>query len=205
MTTPKILVVEDEAIIAMEISLRLKQMGYEVAGTAARGGEAMEAAMKTMPDLVLMDIMLKGPLDGIETAARIRELHGIPVVYLTAYADNATLARAQITEPYGYILKPFQERELKAAVEMALYKSRTERERKKLIGDLQSALAEIKTLRGLVPICSYCKKIRRDDNTWQRIEEYVQERSDAVFSHGVCDECADKVVSAEERKEDREP
>ncbi|MDH4162271.1 MAG: response regulator [Nitrospirota bacterium] len=200
MTTPKILVVEDEGLIAMEISDRLRKLGYTVTDTVATGEEALAGTTRTKPDLVLMDIMLAGAVDGIETAARIRDRLEVPVVYLTAYADNATLARAQVTEPYGYVLKPFQERELKAAVEIALYKSRMEQERKKLINDLQSALAEVRTLRGIIHICPSCRRVRLDDNSWQRIEQYVQERTDAVFNNGICDTCGNGAASGEDRR-----
>lgn len=195
MTKQKILVVEDESIIALDIAERLRRLGYEVTATAVSGDEAMDAAIRTRPDLVLMDIMLPGAVDGIEAAARIRDRLEVPVVYLTAYADQATLARAQVTEPFGFILKPFQERGLKAAVEIALYKSRIERERKRLIDDLQSTLVKIKTIRGILPICPHCMRIRQDDNSRQPIEQYVQERTDAVFFHRVCEECSEGPIS----------
>jgi two-component system cell cycle sensor histidine kinase/response regulator CckA len=122
----RILVVEDEAIVAMDISVRLRALGYEVVGSAATGAEALEIAEATRPDLVLMDIMLRGGMDGVEAAQRIREATGAPIVYLTAYADDSTLRRAKVAEPLGYLLKPFEERELRTTIETALYKHRTE-------------------------------------------------------------------------------
>jgi two-component system, cell cycle sensor histidine kinase and response regulator CckA len=122
----RILVVEDEAIVAMDISVRLRALGYEVAGPASTGVEALELAEQTRPDLVLMDIMLRGGMDGVEAARRIREATGAPVVYLTAYADDSTLRRAKVAEPLGYLLKPFEERELRTTIETALYKHHTE-------------------------------------------------------------------------------
>jgi two-component system cell cycle sensor histidine kinase/response regulator CckA len=122
----RILVVEDEAIVAMDISARLRVLGYEVVGPAPTGEEAVELAERTRPDLVLMDIMLRGGIDGVEAALRIREATGAPVVYLTAYADDSTLRRAKTAEPLGYLLKPFEERELRTTIETALYKHRTE-------------------------------------------------------------------------------
>jgi two-component system cell cycle sensor histidine kinase/response regulator CckA len=121
-----ILVVEDEAIVAMDISVRLRALGYEVAGPASTGADALELAEATRPDLVLMDIMLRGGMDGVEAARRIRETTGAPIVYLTAYADDSTLLRAKVAEPLGYLLKPFEERELRTTIETALYKHRTE-------------------------------------------------------------------------------
>jgi PAS domain S-box-containing protein len=122
----RILVVEDEAIVAMDISVRLRALGYEVVGPASTGADALELAEATRPDLVLMDIMLRGGMDGVEAAQRIREATGAPVVYLTAYADDSTLRRAKVAEPLGYLLKPFEERELRTTIETALYKHRTE-------------------------------------------------------------------------------
>ena len=127
MAKARILVVEDDNIIVMELEDRLQRLGYTVCATMASGEEALEKAEEMHPDLVLMDIRLKGAMDGIEAAAAIRARFDIPAVYVTAYADKDTLQRAKITEPYGYIIKPFEERELHIAVEMALYKHNMER------------------------------------------------------------------------------
>jgi diguanylate cyclase (GGDEF)-like protein/PAS domain S-box-containing protein len=126
MSKARIMVVEDEGIVAMDIKLRLTSMGYEVVGHATSGGQAIRLASDTQPDLIMMDIKLKGPMDGIETAEQIRSQKDIPIIYLTAFADESTLQRARITEPSGYILKPFQERELAIAIDMALYKHQME-------------------------------------------------------------------------------
>ncbi len=122
----RVLVVEDEAIVASDIQNSLSRLGYTVPGIAADGGQALKAAQSMNPDIVLMDIRLKKGPDGISTAQKIREGLSIPVVYLTAYADDSTLKRARKTEPYGYILKPFAEGDLKAGIEMALYKHASE-------------------------------------------------------------------------------
>ena len=116
MTNAQILVVEDEGIIAKDIQNILKSMGYAVPAIASSGEGAIKKAAETFPDLVLMDIVLGGHMDGVEAAEQIRDRFDIPVVYLTAYADNKTLQRAKITEPYGYILKPFSERELHTTI-----------------------------------------------------------------------------------------
>jgi PAS domain S-box-containing protein len=118
----RILIVEDENIVAVDIKDRLEYLGYTVSEHATAGQEAIMKAGETSPDLVLMDIMLKGDMDGVEAAEQIRLNFDIPVVYLTAYADVKTLERAKITEPYGYILKPFEEREMRTTIEMALYR-----------------------------------------------------------------------------------
>ncbi len=120
MAKARVLVVEDEGIVARDIAMTLKSLGYAVPAITSSGEEAVKQAGEVHPDLVLMDIRLKGDMDGIQAAEEIRTRFSIPVVYLTAYADNNTLQRAKITEPYGYILKPFQERELYTSIEIAL-------------------------------------------------------------------------------------
>jgi two-component system response regulator AtoC len=127
MTIPKILIVEDEFIVARDLKKRLAQFGYEVAGTVASGEEAIIAAEERRPDLVLMDIMLEGNIDGIEAAKSIRDKLNIPVIYLTSHSDDVLLQRAKVTSPFGYLIKPFEVRELQATLEMALYKSDMER------------------------------------------------------------------------------
>ncbi|MCB9248899.1 MAG: response regulator [Ignavibacteriales bacterium] len=126
MDKSKILVVEDEVIIAMEIAERLKAMGYEVTRIVSNGQMAIENAIKEEPDLILMDIMIQGDMDGIETATKIRTLSDIPVIYLTANADESTLQRAKVSDAFGYLIKPFEERELNTTIEMALYKHKME-------------------------------------------------------------------------------
>ncbi len=127
MTQPRILIVEDDPIIVMDMDDRLRNLGYQVCGDAATGVAAVDMAMSLRPDLVLMDIRLQGAMDGVEAAAHIRARLDVPVVYITAYADPHTLSRARITEPYGYVIKPFTERELHTAVDIALYKHQMER------------------------------------------------------------------------------
>jgi signal transduction histidine kinase len=122
----RVLVVEDEHLVALDIQLRLTRMGY-VPVVAFTGSEALARAAEEAFDLVLMDIRLKGAMDGIEAATAIRAAHDVPVIYLTAYADNPTVERARMTEPYGYLLKPFQDRELKATIQIALQRHASER------------------------------------------------------------------------------
>ncbi len=126
MSKANILVVEDESIVAADLQDRLKAMDYEVVGIAASGEDAVKKAVETHPDLALMDIVLKGEMDGVEAAERLRDDLNIPVVYLTAYTDSKTLERAKVTQPYGYIVKPFDERSIQASIEMALYRHKME-------------------------------------------------------------------------------
>src|ERR1022692_373280 len=123
----RIFIVEDERIVAEDIRMTLESFGYAVAGLAASRDQALAEIRRTSPDLVLMDIVLKGPGDGVETARLVREQFDIPVVFLTAHADNATLHRAKVTEPFGYILKPFEGHELYSGVEIALYRHQVEK------------------------------------------------------------------------------
>lgn len=122
MAKSNILVVEDEAIVSKDIQNSLVKLGYTVVGAAATAEKAIELVREQHPDLILMDIMLKGDLTGIDAAEAIRKEFSIPVIFLTAYADEATLEKAKVTEPYGYIIKPFKEIDLQTTIEMALYK-----------------------------------------------------------------------------------
>ena len=193
MSPSRILVVEDELIIADDIQRTLDRLGYYVCAHVETGEEALQKAKQEKPDLVLMDIKIKGYIDGIETADQIRTYLDIPVVYLTGMSDEKTLARAKITEPFGYVIKPFKDRELHAVLEMAFYKHQMEEERARLINELQTALAKVKTLSGLLPICASCKKIRDDEGYWHQVEIYIRDHTEAEFTHGICPECVKKL------------
>ncbi len=315
--SPSILVVEDEGIVARDLSQRLTHLGYRVPAISMTGEDALKQAATLRPDLVLMDINLRGGIDGVETASRLRQKHNLPVIYLTAYSDSSTLDRAKQTEPYGFLLKPFVEPELHAAIEVALFKHgreienearsprsnvtvnaapdgvllldmdgticelnpaaesilgyqtkdlagksfvekvisfewygwfnqeleefragrktqgdlwmeihalrhdattfpaettinvieakgqrwlvvfmrdisrrrRFEQEVDKLIRSLQSSLSNMRTLRGMITICTTCKKIRDDRGDWNSLERYLMSRTPATFSHSYCPDC----------------
>ena len=127
MASARIMLVEDERIVALHLQQQLKKLGYNVIAAATRGEEALAQIEADSPDIVLMDINIEGDMDGIETAARIPASYHVPVVYLTAYSEEATLERARATKPYGYLLKPFSERELHATIQMVLERSQTEK------------------------------------------------------------------------------
>jgi PAS domain S-box-containing protein len=312
-TGRQILVVEDEAIVAKNLENGLRRLGYTVTALVDSGPEAIGLAGEARPHLVLMDIRLKGEMDGVTAAGEIRTRFGIPVIYLTAHVDDATLQRAKATEPLGYIVKPFRMEDLQSSIEMALYKhemeqrlraseeryrmlfdhaydaviledanreildanraacelfgyardeligrqagdpesamaqarsplllitnpasvvdmpyetvaqhrtgrqvpvelttaplraggqplhltiardisrrKQAEEERERLILQLQEALARVKTLSGLLPICAACKRIRDDQGYWTQVEVYVRDRSEAEFTHGICPDC----------------
>ena len=143
MTPARILIVEDEAIVALDLRMRLTRLGYSVIDSVGLAEVAIEIAEQQRPDLTLMDIRLRGEMDGIEAADVIRTKMGLPVVYLTAHADDATVDRARVTEPFGYILKPFDERELRTVIEMALYKHGAERKLRESERRFATTLASI--------------------------------------------------------------
>jgi len=128
MSKINVLVVEDESIVSKDIQHSLKKLGYNILGASATGEKAIELASSERPDVVLMDIMLKGEMNGIEAADRIKKDLSIPIIFLTAYADELTLSKAKLTQPYGYILKPFKEIDLHTTIEMAIYKHTKEQE-----------------------------------------------------------------------------
>jgi len=324
MPKASILIVEDEAIVAEDLSRKLRRLDYEISAVCPCGEDAVVLAREERPDLMLMDILLAGAMDGVAAAERIRHECDIPVIYLTAHSDPATLQRAKLTEPFGYILKPFQEMELETHIQVALHKHQAEREvrqqrallsvtlnsigdgvvttdasgkitslnalaealtgwtnaeathrpfgevlkiideksgqpapdfaervlkegkvielaanmtlitragrqtaiedsaapirdsrgqvlgvvmafrdvterrrlekeREQLIADLQKALADVKTLSGLLPICCSCKNIRDDTGYWKQIELYIRDHSNANFTHSICPECTKKL------------
>ena len=122
----KILIVEDESIVAFDLKRMLLNLNYDVLDIVTSGEKAIRKAVEEKPDLIVMDVMLNGPITGVEAAARIKGVMNVPIIYLTAYADTETLRSAKVTEPYGYILKPFEEKVLLSTIEMAIYKNRME-------------------------------------------------------------------------------
>lgn len=188
----KLLVVEDEALVAEDIADHLRKLGYNVVGVIDNGEEAVRQAFALMPDLVLMDVQLRGGMDGTEAARQIRVSCGRPVIFLTGHSDPSVIKRAKESEPYGYILKPFGERELLVQIEMALYRHQMEMERAQLKRELEIAHENLRTLHGLLPLCAGCKKIREDDGYWSKLEDYFAEHANVEFTHGFCPDCESK-------------
>ena len=139
--THRVLIVEDEGLIAHDIAARLELLGYKVVDTVSTAAEAVEMAPKA--DVVLMDIRIDGPKDGIEAAREIREKHHVPVVFLTAHADRSTLDRAKITGPLGYLVKPLATASLQTAIEIAVYRHRMERSLEEQEAWLRTTLASV--------------------------------------------------------------
>lgn len=189
MAQSKILIVEDEWLIADVMQDGLEYAGYTVVGIASSGKDAVALAATQQPDLVLMDIMLKGDIDGTETAVLIHDQFNIPVIYLTAYADENSIERARKTGASSYLVKPVGMHQLVPMIEVVLAKADAERIRDKLIQELQAAQEQIKILRGTLPICASCKKIRDDAGYWQQVETYIRQHSEAEFTHGLCPDC----------------
>lgn len=159
MAKTSVLVVEDESIVAKDIQNSLKKLGYTVPSVENSGEDAIDAAGQYSPDLILMDIMLKGEISGIEAADQIRKRYQIPVIFLTAYADESTLSKAKVTEPYGYIIKPFKEIDLHTSIEMALYKHGKEQEVKKE-RDLYSSIVLDKSVEDCIFVKSNSRLVK---------------------------------------------
>jgi len=162
-TAPQILIVEDEAIVASDISNTLQVLGYAALAVASSGESAIELATAKRPDLVLMDIRLKGSIDGVRAAREISDRLGIPVVYLTAHADERTLRRAKATQPFGYVLKPFDERDLHVAIEIALDRSQKHETLQRLA--TVDDLAGVYNRRGFLSLANQHLKLARRTRT----------------------------------------
>jgi PAS domain S-box-containing protein len=304
----KILIVDDDIIVANELEKTLTGLGYEVAGMASSGDGAIAMTAQVEPDLVLIDVSLRGDTSSVVAANELQEQRKIPVVFLIAETDEASLRPAGVAEPYGYVIKPFTQRELRANIDLALCRydaaraaremedrfftnsidmlcfldfsgyfkrlnpawertlgytrkelmsrpfiefvhpddrertlkqnaqvkgggkalafenrylckdgsfrwfhwnaasdssekviysvarditasKQAEEEREKIVRELQATLAEVKTLRAILPICSYCKKVRDDENYWHNVETYISRHTSTRFTHGICPSC----------------
>ncbi|MBN2413737.1 response regulator [candidate division KSB1 bacterium] len=184
----RIMVVEDEFIVSMEIQDRLKGLGYSIAYAAASGEEAIVKAGETQPDLVLMDIMLKGKIDGVFAAEQIKNRYDIPVIYLTAHSDEATLTRAKVSEPFGYLIKPFDERALHTTIEMAFYRHDMERKLKQSeqwlsivlnsIGDAVIATDTEGMIKFINPLAESLTGWKHDEALNQKINQIFNIRDD---------------------------
>lgn len=196
-TDLNILVVDDDPDILFATARLLRKAGYPVA-EAESGVTALRRVREIHPDLVLLDVVLPDT-DGYEVCRTIKTDEKLKNTYVILLSGSKTGTDDQSEGleigADGYVARPVSNRELLARVQSMMRIIRAERDRDRLIGELQEAMARIKTLGGLLPICSYCKKIRDDKGYWNQVENYVQEHSDAQFSHGICRECADKHYS----------
>ena len=185
----RVLVAEDDFLLSQEIARSLEKIGYEQVGSASNGAEAVELARSLHPDVILMDIKMP-KLDGLEATRRIQEDTPTPVVLLTAYESRDLVEKAGEAGVAAYLTKPPKSAEIKRAVTIALARHNDLMELRRLNRELENALAELKTLRGVIPICANCKKIRDDQGYWQQIEAYIRDHSEADFTHGICPDCS---------------
>ncbi len=188
MDKTRIMIVEDEGIVALDIARQLMDMGFEVVATASSGEEAVEKVGEHHPDLVLMDVVLSGTMDGIQAADIIRSRSDIPIIFLTAHADQKIVDRAKGIYPLGYILKPFEFNALRIAVEMALYISRADRERRKAVDALHETLKQLETRVRERTIeleetnIAMRVLLRKENKEQQRIEDSLQSNVDQLVT-----------------------
>jgi signal transduction histidine kinase len=185
MAMTRIMLVEDEVIISRDVQRTLEKLGYVVCAAATSGEEAIAAALAVKPDIILMDIMLHGAIDGVDAAREIRSRLDVPIVFLTAFADDKILERAKLTRPYGYLIKPFEDRELHSTIEMAVYKHRTEdalnKQREKFISVL------IHDMKGpLLAISGYVRRLSegraKSDEERMRVCGIITDAADSMLA-----------------------
>jgi AmiR/NasT family two-component response regulator len=195
----RVLVVEDDYLVREMIQGLLEEVGFSFAGGVADGQEAVEVTRMLKPDLVLMDIALP-TIDGIEATRRIQEQCPTPVVALTAFESPDLVSRASKAGVGAYLVKPINPQELERAITIAVARFNDMMELRRLNTELQArttalenTLAEIKVLKGLIPICAYCKKVRDDRGYWEKVEVYLKNNSEAEFTHCFCPDCCQKL------------
>jgi DNA-binding response OmpR family regulator len=189
-----ILVVDDDPDIARFVEVNLRSAGYDVS-VASDGEEALEKAATLRPDLVLLDVMMPR-IDGFEVAQRLRrnpQTSNTSIIMLTAKALSTDKVLGLTAGADDYIIKPFDVGVLRARVAIGARIAALQQNLGQRVEELQAALDMVKQLSGLLPICSYCKRIRRDDgDRWQQLESYLSDHSEAEFSHGVCPDCYER-------------
>jgi len=195
----RVLIAEDDYLVSETIKRTLKDIGYELAGKASDGLEAVEMACSLKPDVVLMDIKMP-EINGLEATSRIQERCPVPVVVLTAHESQDFVDKASEAGVAAYLTKPPKPAEIERAVTISISRHKDLMELRRLNKEIESknkelkkAFAEIKILQGFLPICSACKKIRDDKGYWNQIESYIRDHSEAEFTHGICPDCIEKL------------
>lgn len=189
-----ILIVDDIPANLNVLRKALEPEGYTILG-ATSGEFALQIATRAIPDLILLDVMMPG-IDGFETCRRLKaepSTANIPVIFITAKVEQEEVVTGFRVGGVDYITKPFKNEEVLARVETHLKINQLTKSLLQKNKELEEALAKVKTLSGLIPICANCKKIRDDDGYWHQVEVYVRDHSEAEFSHGICPECAKKL------------
>lgn len=187
----RILIAEDDFFVRKEIKRTLSQSNYQVLGEATDGKQAIELTCSLQPDVVLMDIKMP-VMNGIDSTRLIQEKCPTPVVFLTAHESKEMLDQASNAGASSYITKPPNKNAINQAVTVAMARHNDMMELRRVNYKLEQALNEIKTLRGILPLCSFCKKIRDDKGYWEQVDVYIQEHTEADISHGICPECMEE-------------
>ena len=185
----RILVVEDEAILAMDIMSNLVEWGYEAVCAICSGEEAINRVQKEKPDLVLMDITLSGVMNGLDAATIINAKFKIPIVFLTANNDIGMIKRGKDAGAFGFLAKPYDSLTLRSTIEMAHGRALDMAEIRRLNAELQNSLDKIEVFRQHIPICVWCKQIHLKDGSWEHVDKYLMANSPIEFSQCVCPVC----------------
>ncbi len=195
----RVLVAEDSFLVSQMTHETLVKLGYEVVGEAVNGSQAVELTLSLHPDVILMDIKMPD-MDGIEATRLIQMTQPTPVVVLTAYETVELVQQASDAGVGAYLIKPPNARDMERAIIIAAARFGDMMELRRLNAELHAALDSVETLRGLIPICAACKKVRDDEGYWQEVEVYVHDHTQAQFSHGLCPSCAHKLYPDSQRQ-----
>jgi len=191
----KILIAEDDPVSRCFLEVALSKWDYEVISTCD-GNEAWEVFQRESPPIAILDWMMPG-LDGAELCRRIRSLEtpfAPYLILLTAKSEKEDVVAGLEAGADDYITKPFSRQELRARIEVGLRIGELQKSLAARIGELENALSRVKQLQGLLPICSYCKKIRSDHDYWEQVDTYITKHSEVLFSHSICPACYESVV-----------
>lgn len=208
----RVLIAEDDETSRLVLTANLKQWGYEVL-VATNGQEALDQLEQPDPPMLAILDWMMPVLDGVEVCRRVRAnpaLKSAYLILLTAKGTEESIVQGLEAGANDYVAKPFKRRELQARLRVGLRVIQLQDELVRHVAQFEAALEQVKELQGLLPICSYCKRIRDDHNYWEQIDTYVAEHSKAEFSHGICPDCYEKIVKPEldklfEKKEVQDP
>jgi sigma-B regulation protein RsbU (phosphoserine phosphatase) len=191
----KILIAEDDPVSRLFLEMTLVKWGYEVA-VACDGNQAWQALQSDPPSMAILDWMMPG-IDGAEVCRRIRATQTMTPLYiimLTAKSDKKDLVDALDAGADDYVTKPFDRQELRARIGVGMRIAELQKNLADRVLELEAALSRVRQLQGLLPICSYCKKVRDDQNYWQQVDSYISKRTEVEFSHSICPTCYDRLL-----------
>ena len=197
----KILIAEDDPVSRCFLEVTLVKWGYEVIATSD-GNEAWEALRHVMPTVAILDWMMPG-IDGAEVCRRARTIETTMPTYLimlTAKSEKQDVVQGLCAGADDYVTKPFNRPELYARIKVGLRIAELQKNVADRVVELENALSRVKKLQGLLPICSYCKKVRDDRNYWQQVDSYISKHTEVEFSHGICPDCYDRLVQPQLQK-----